>query len=911
MDYKESMKLPQTDFPMRGNLPNNEPLTYKKWQEQKAFLQMQNQRDPLRSFTLHDGPPYANGHLHVGHAINKILKDIIIKFHYFQGEYPCYTPGWDCHGLPIEQQVEKKIGKEKKDSLPKAKIRELCREWARNFVDIQSQEFQSLGVLGDFENPYKTMDFDFEADIYQVLCQIAQNGLLAQRYKPIYWSWAAKSALAEAEVEYQEKISDSIYVAFALSPKSLEKLGVQKASFVIWTTTPWTLPANVAIALKPDECYVLTSEGYIIAKALLETLLQKDVLKEGKIIKEWNSSELEKLVALNPLNGRESLIILGDHVVMSDGTGCVHTATGHGEDDYRVGLKYGLPVFVPVDDGGNYNELIILEGLLDKEFLGKNIFESQEKIMTLLGASLLKAQKIKHSYPHCWRTHQPVIFRATTQWFILMDKPFYQGKTLREIALEQIEKVAFYPESGKNRLKTMIENRPDWCISRQRDWGVPIAFFIDKKSGEALLDAEVMKHLQNIFRTEGCDAWWSKSIQELLPSNLKHRAEEFEKNLDILDVWFDSGSTWKAVLQSSKYNSGNYPANLYLEGSDQHRGWFQSSLLLSCALNGKAPFSMVLTHGFSVDENGEKMSKSKGNVIAPEEILKEFGSEILRLFIASSDYQNDLKISKSILKQVAESYRKIRNTLRFLLANTNDCKEILGLEHFSKIDKWAYQVAMQTFDRIQECFREFDFVKGIALLQNFITNELSGIYLELCKDSLYCDEVGSKKREASLSVMAIIAREMLYCIAPILTYTANEALGYASEAITEGKIKDVFSLSRSPYRYEVNEDFKELLEIKNAFESALNTLKQEGEIKSSLELAVVSEYEFEALDVWLIVSESLKEGSGEKVAEFEVNGKIFNLHKSTKHKCPRCWRYLSLEENTPCKRCADVLEKMC
>lgn len=907
MDYKESMKLPQTDFPMRGNLPNNEPNTYKKWQEQKAFLQMQNQRDPKVSFTLHDGPPYANGHLHIGHAINKILKDIIVKFHYFQGEYPYYTPGWDCHGLPIEQQVEKKIGKEKKDSLPKAKVRELCREWAKDFVNIQSKEFQSLGVLGDFDNPYKTMDFDFEADIYEALCQIAQNGLLAQRYKPIYWSWAAKSALAEAEVEYQEKVSDSVFVAFELSANSREKLGVQKASFVIWTTTPWTLPANVAIALKPDESYVLTSEGYIVAKELLENLVQKNVLRNAEIIKEWNSNELEKLVALNPLNGRESLIILGEHVTMGDGTGCVHTATGHGEDDYRVGLKYDLPVLVPVDDEGNYNELIILEGLLDKEFLGKNIFESQEKIMQILGSSLLKHEKIKHSYPHCWRTHQPVIFRATTQWFILMDKPFHNGKTLREIALEELEKVAFYPASGKNRLKTMIENRPDWCISRQRDWGVPIAFFIDKKSGEAWLEPEVLKHIQTIFRAEGCDAWWSKGIEELLPENYKSKASELEKNLDILDVWFDSGSTWKAVLQSSKYNAGNYPANLYLEGSDQHRGWFQSSLLVSCAINAQAPFSIVLTHGFAVDENGEKMSKSKGNVIPPEEVLKEFGSEILRLWVASSDYQNDLRISKPILKQVAETYRKIRNTLRFLLANTNECKEILGLENFSKIDRWIYQVAMQTFDKVQECFQEFDFVKGLSILQNFITNELSGIYLELCKDSLYCDKVGSKGREASVSVMAIITREMLYAIAPILTYTANEALGYASEAITEGAIKEVFSLKRSPYRYEVNEDFTELLEIKNAFESTLNALKQEGKIKSSLELVIAGEYEFEALDVWLIVSESLRESSSEKVAEFSVNGKVFSLHKASKAKCPRCWRYLSVDENTPCERCAEVL----
>ncbi|MCE3047212.1 isoleucine--tRNA ligase [Helicobacter kayseriensis] len=916
MDYKDTMRLPQTDFPMRGNLCENEPKVYQAWKSQ-AFQTMREKRleakNQGKKFTLHDGPPYANGHIHTGHAVNKILKDIIVKFAYFQGKYPYYTPGWDCHGLPIEQQVEKKIGKAKKDILPKEKIRELCRDWAKEFIQIQSDEFQSLGVLGDFENPYRTLDFEFEADIYQALCEIAKNGLLAQRYKPIYWSWAAESALAEAEVEYEEKESDSVFVAFPLMQESLETLGIDHGALVIWTTTPWTLPANVAIALKPNEVYVMTQKGHIVAKELLESLRQKGVIaQDDEVIGQWDSDKLERLKARNPLNGRESLIILGEHVSTTDGTGCVHTATGHGEDDYYVGLKYDLPTLVPVDEKGRYNDLILSLKLLPSEFLGQNIFEAQDKVIKLLGSALLKHAKIRHSYPHCWRTHQPVIFRATTQWFILMDKPYCEGKTLREVALQEIEKVKFYPESGKNRLKTMIENRPDWCISRQRDWGVPIAFFVDKKTQEVILDEEVLRHLQEIFKSEGCDVWWSKEIVDLLPPSWKSRAEDLEKNQDILDVWFDSGSTWKAVLQSVRYDAGEYPADLYLEGSDQHRGWFQSSLLVSCAIHAKAPFKRVLTHGFCVDEKGEKMSKSKGNVIAPEQVLQEMGGEILRLWVASSDYQNDLKISKDILKQVSEVYRKIRNTIRFLLANTNECKTLVDSCDWSEIDLWIYHLGMKVFDEVQENFAEFEFVKGLALLQNFIVNELSGIYLELCKDILYCESDKSKKRQASMSVMAILAREMLFAVAPILTYTVNEALSYASEAVRDGgKIQNVFDLTRSEVKVAQTPqvDFSELKEIKDAFEGVLDVLKKEGKIKSSLEVEIATEYAFEQLAEWLIVSCVGKECYGEKVGEFEVSGKKFLVYRSAQCKCPRCWRYLTKQEGELCLRCQEVLEE--
>ena len=581
MDYKDSLLLPKTTFAMRGNLPQNEPKKYKSWDENKIYKKMIDNRSGQEEFNLHDGPPYANGNTHIGHALNKILKDIIVKFHYFNGKKVKYVPGWDCHGLPIEQQVEKKIGKKKKDTLPKEVIRRLCREHASKFIDIQKEEFKALGVLGDFDNPYKTMEFKFEADIYKTLAQISQRGLLVERSKPVYWSWAAQTALAEAEVEYEDKVSPSIFVAFELDSEAKAKLESKNAKLVIWTTTPWTLPSNTGISLNPDEDYVLTKNGFIVAKALHTSLVEQEIV-DSEIVKTFKADVLEHQLAINPLNSRSSKIILGEHVLMDSGTGAVHTAPGHGEDDYRVGLKYDLDVIMPVDEAGKFDESVVKFNLFPNasEFVGINVFDSNDKILELLGQNLLKKVNITHSYPHCWRTHKPLIFRATRQWFISLDKKIEEvGKTLREIALEEIENVRFYPENGKNRLKSMIENRPDWCISRQRDWGVPIAFFRDKVTKEAIFDEKVLNYLTMIFEKEGADAWWSRDIKELLHPASGYDADKLEKATDILDVWFDSGSTWNAVLNSKVYDTGTSPADLYLEGSDQHRGWFQSSLL--------------------------------------------------------------------------------------------------------------------------------------------------------------------------------------------------------------------------------------------------------------------------------------------------------------------------------------------
>ena len=932
MDYKETLILPQTTFPMRGNLPQNEPQTYAQWKENNLYERLKNANKGAKSFVLHDGPPYANGHLHIGHALNKILKDIIVKYHYFKGENIRYTPGWDCHGLPIEQQVEQKIGKDKKDSLEKTKLRELCRKHAQKFIEIQSEEFQALGVLGDFSNPYKTMDFAFEAQIYRLLIALVKEGLLAERSKPIYWSWACESALADAEVEYQEKQSDSIFVSFSLSERALDTLGIPQGKLIIWTTTPWTLPANVAISLNPNESYVLTTDGYIVAKALHSKCVEN--LGIGEIQKELSAKAFENLEAINPLNGRTSLVILGEHVSMSEGSGAVHTAPGHGEDDYYIGLKYNLPVIMPVDDKGNFSPLVESMGLVPKEyvgeFVGKNIFETHESIFKILGSNLLKKSVITHSYPHCWRSHKPVIYRATTQWFILLDKPFYQGKTLKELALSELDKVRFYPQNGKNRIYSMIENRPDWCISRQRDWGVPIAFLVDKDTNAPLLDIEVLEFMAEIFEKQGCDAWWSYEIKDLLPQSHKHLAQNLSKSKHILDVWFDSGSTWSAVLKNNyqtknAYDAGDHPADMYLEGSDQHRGGFQSSLLLSCAVSKIAPYKQILTHGFTFDRNGEKMSKSKGNVIAPSEIIKTQGSEILRLWVALSQYQSDQNISDEILKQVGEQYRKIRNTIRFLLANADiEPSVMVGFSELGAIDRWILQTCDSVFEDAYSYFDTYDFAKAFQVVMNFLSNELSGIYLDLCKDILYCDKADSVRRRAILSSMVLLTQRLLHFIAPVLTYTANEAFSYASLAIKHnhlgGEYKDIFELKRfackDVYDLNLDVDFALLLNVRESFGEVLDNLKKQKSIKSSLEVDLVYcgdsalPKDFTLLDKWLIVSRvyagRVDSADVNVLGKFEVQGHSFAIRKAQMAKCERCWQFV-VESGALCERCSAVV----
>lgn len=914
MDYKETLLLPKTDFPMRGDLPKNEPARYQKWQETKVYEKMKAYRkDAPRHFNLHDGPPYANGNIHIGHALNKILKDIIVKFHYFNNASVRFVPGWDCHGLPIEQQIEKEIGKEKKDTMPKPELRDLCRRHAAKYLDIQRSEFQRLGIVADWENPYMTMDFAFEANIYRTLVEIAQKGLLVERHKPVYWSWAAKTALAEAEVEYKDKEDYSLFVAFELSDSAKQALSIEgKAAVIIWTTTPWTLPSNTGIALNPHEDYVLTTDGYIVAAALYEKA-KADNIVEGAIQKTFGSKQLERHKAINPLNGRDSIIVLGEHVLVDNGTGCVHTAPGHGEEDYRVGLVYDLPVIMPVDESGCYTKMVQTEELLPEahEFVGIHIFKANEKILELLGSSLRKVSKFTHAYPHCWRTHTPVIYRATKQWFIAMDEDGTHDQTLRHNALHGIESVSFLPATGKNRLKSMIEGRPDWCISRQRDWGVPIAFFRNKHTSEVILDPKVLNFIAMIFEQKGADAWYSMSIAELLIPGSGYNPDDLEKETDILDVWFDSGSTWNAVLKSRRYDAGNYPADIYLEGSDQHRGWFQSSLLASCAVHGHAPYKAVLTHGFTVDQNGNKMSKSQGNVIAPEKVIKESGSEILRLWVATSDTEFDVKISDGILKQTGELYRKIRNTFRFLLANINDLETMMPVDEMGILDQWIIAKAKMVFDEVHSDFSTYDFAKGINKLVNFITVELSGVYLDLCKDRLYCDALNDPHRRSSQSAMAMIASRMLTLIAPILTYTADEICDYAP-AILKGSASSIFELVYEPLPA-VNCDFDTdyMMEARSKFFELVDELKKEGLIKNTLETVlytnstrVLALPRTEAED-WFLVSKVMAHNE-EAYRTFMVGDDTFAIIKAAKCKCPRCWKYRASSEETLCSRCAGV-----
>ncbi len=917
MDYKDTLLLPQTPFPMRGNLINNEPLRYASWIAADVYGRMKTNRKGSESFTLHDGPPYANGNTHIGHALNKILKDIIVKYNYFNGKSVRFTPGWDCHGLPIEQQVEKKLGgKQKKEALSKAEIRALCRAHATQFVDIQREEFKKLGVIADWDNPYLTMDYKFEANIYRTLCSVAKKGLLIERSKPVFWSWAERTALAEAEVEYEDKEDYSIYVAFELSDEAKIRAGIEgKAAIVIWTTTPWTLPANTGISLNPDEIYIRTSDGYIVAEKRYEAMIEEGVFS-GTIVQKIDAKKFENLYAVNPLNGRGSHLVLGEHVLMENGSGCVHTAPGHGEDDYRIGLRYNLEVIMPVDETGCYDNTLVKEKLLPnaETFVGVHIFKANEPILELLGESLLKVSKFRHSYPHCWRSHTPLIFRATKQWFISVDGiPEGETKTLRQIAQDEVAKTTFYPETGRNRLGSMVENRPDWCISRQRDWGVPIAFFRIKATGEVILDEKTLNFTAMIFEMHGSDAWYSMEISELLYPGCPYKADDLEKVTDILDVWFDSGSTWNAVLKSRNYDAGTYPADLYIEGSDQHRGWFQSSLFLSTAVEHIAPYKALLTHGFTVDEKGEKMSKSKGNVVAPDKVLKEYGSEILRLWVAMSDYQGDLKISDGILKQTAEQYRKLRNTFRIMLANLDGLEMIIPYSEMGEIDKWIVAKAKEVFDETHRLFGEYNFVQGMSGLNYFIVNELSGIYIDITKDRMYCDGANSSERKSTQSAMAIIARSMLGLIAPILTYTADEIFDNAP-AVIKGKGGDIFDITYAPIEaVESSWDEVNMKLIREKFNEIVDGLKKEKVIKNTLELVIstqsplVKAMKKADIEEFLVISKWCACELSDSLGTFEIEGETFTVAKASKAKCPRCWKYHSENEESLCERCATVV----
>ncbi|WP_457678809.1 isoleucine--tRNA ligase [Thermovibrio sp.] len=922
-DYKETLNLPKTDFPMRGNLPKREPEILKKWEEIELYKKLLNENRCSQRFILHDGPPYANGHIHMGHALNKILKDIVIKSKSMLGFQTPFVPGWDCHGLPIERAVFKKI-KKRKDEVNPLEVRKLCREYAKEWIETQKEEFKRLGVLGDWENPYITMDPKYQADIVRELGKFYEKELVYRAKKPVYWCPSCITALAEAEIEYRDEKSPSIFVAFeTVNP---EEKGLPEKSFVvIWTTTPWTLPANVAVAAHPELTYaVLETErgSFVVAKELLEEFKEKAQL-EGRVVKELSGKELEGLRYKHPFVEREGKVVLADYVASDTGTGLVHIAPGHGEEDYQVGLKYGLPTLVPVDDYGRFTEEA------PNWLKGRKIWEGNREIVERLKerGNLLYAGEITHSYPHCWRCKGKVIFRATPQWFIALDKKIKgEEATLREVALREIDEVKWIPQWGRTRIRNMVESRPDWCISRQRIWGVPIVAFYCKKCGEVIYSKEIADRVADIFEKESADAWYLKSPKELLPEGFKCPkcgGEEFEKETDILDVWFDSGSSHAAVLE--RRSELSWPADLYLEGSDQHRGWFQASLLESCGTRGKAPYRAVLTHGFTLDERGYKMSKSLGNVVSPLDVIKQFGADILRLWVASENFTEDVKISRNILKEVSGAYKKIRNTIRFMLGNLYDFlpEKELSYQELNEIDKWALNRFYQLAKEVVEDYENFRFNRVYRKIYEYCSNELSSIYLDISKDSLYCEHPDSKKRRSSQTAIYRILSGLITLIAPILSFTAEEAYSHLPGKEKESVFLEEFPPLCEELDKEVLEKWNGIIKVKQVVNKALEKVRKEGVISHPLEASVsvyadgelyrlLKEVE-EELPFIFITSQAevlpLSQAPEEAVEEEGLPNLKVVAKRAKGEKCPRCWIYGELVDGV-CPRCKEVLKKL-
>jgi isoleucyl-tRNA synthetase len=892
-DYKNTLNLPDTPFPMRGDLAKREPAWIKEWQEKKRYQKIREICYGRPKFILHDGPPYANGDIHIGHAVNKVLKDIIIKSKTLSGFDAPYVPGWDCHGLPIELQVEKQHGKE----IPAAKFRELCREYAKSQIERQKADFIRLGVLGEWDNPYLTMDFKFEADIMRTLGHIHANGYLYQGQKPVHWCVDCGSALAEAEVEYEDKASPAVDVAFAV--RDVEalaqalglKIPAQPVYAVIWTTTPWTLPANEAVCVHPEFTYALvqTPKGILIlARDLAEACIQRYGFDAVEVVAAVQGAALEHVQLQHPFYERVVPIICGDHVTLEAGTGLVHTAPAHGLDDYVVGAKYKLPVDCPVGDDGKFYERVPLVG-------GQSIWQANKSLVALLeqNGALLKEIKLQHSYPHCWRHKTPIIFRATHQWFIGMGAAGTHG-ALRTAAIKSVEATQFFPSWGRQRLEAMIKNRPDWCVSRQRNWGVPMPFFVHKETGVLHpRTQELLEQVTQRVEQQGIEAWFSLDAKELLGDE----ANVYKKVSDTLDVWFDSGSTHACVLKRRDYLS--YPADLYLEGSDQHRGWFQSSLLTGCATSGHAPYKALLTHGFVVDGNGHKMSKSKGNVIAPQKIVDSLGADILRLWVASTDYSGELTISDEILKRVSEGYRRIRNTLRFLLANLADfdpATQQLPVEEWLEIDRYAVALADTFQKEIIADYERYELHLMVQKLTTYCSEDLGGFYLDILKDRLYTAGKDSTARRAAQNALYHLTHSLLRLMAPILSFTAEEAWS----ALT-GKNDDSVLFHTWHVMPVVAQSaallakWTQLREFRSRVTKELEAVRVSGAIGSSLQAEVEVHAHGDGFKLLSGLGDDLRFvliTSQAKVSEVatEAEEEIL-VTPSTQQKCERCWHY--------------------
>ena len=891
-DYKDTLNLPDTPFPMRGDLAKREPAWVKAWQDKQRYQKIRAVAQGRPKFILHDGPPYANGDIHIGHAVNKILKDIIVKSKTLSGFDAPYVPGWDCHGLPIELVVEKNHGK----NIEPAKFRELCRDYAKQQVERQKADFIRLGVLGDWDHPYLTMDFKTEADIMRALGKIYANGYLYQGSKPVHWCVDCGSALAEAEVEYEDKNSPAIDVGF----RAVDNAEVGKAFgignttepiyAVIWTTTPWTLPANQAVCVHPELTYDLiqTPHGLLIlARELAESTLQRYGFEAVEVIANCQGAALEHIKLQHPLYDRQVPVICGDHVTTDAGTGLVHTAPAHGLEDYAVGMRYDLPVDNPVGDDGKFYSRV-------EKFAGMSIWDANKVVIETLQASgnLLASARLNHSYPHCWRHKTPVIFRATHQWFIGMGQHGVDGQTLRGAANAAVAHTQFFPSWGRARLEAMIKNRPDWCVSRQRNWGVPMPLFVHKETGQPHPNTEALLEKVALQVEEcGIEAWFSLDSEAFLGAD----AAEYKKVTDTLDVWFDSGATHYAVLRHR--DDLSYPADLYLEGSDQHRGWFQSSLLTGCAIDGRAPYEALLTHGFVVDGNGHKMSKSKGNVIAPQKVMDTYGADILRLWVASTDYSGELTISDEILKRVVESYRRIRNTLRFLLANLADfdaSKDMLPVAQWLEIDRYALAMTQALQTEMLAAYDRYEFHVVAQKFVGFCSEDLRGFYLDILKDRLYTSRGDSGARRAAQSALWHITQSLLKLMAPILSFTAEEAWldigGNAEDSI----------LLHQWHEFPVTETtlldkWMQIREFRARVTKQLEAVRAAGGIGSSLQAELDVHVAGALHDTLVTLGDDLRfvlitsRATLHRVAN-EADEQIV-VTPSAQQKCERCWHY--------------------
>ena len=907
---KENLQLPQTAFSMKANLPQKEPEILKNWEKNKIFEKIRKNSKGKDKFVLHDGPPYANGHIHMGTALNKILKDMVVKFHQMNGKDSVYVPGWDCHGLPIEWKIEERYKKNKKskDEIPIKDFRKECREFAKEWIDIHISEFKRLGVTGDFQNYYSTMSFTAEAQIVRELGKFLLDGSLYQGFKPVFWSTVEKTALADAEVEYKDHTSNTIFVAFKVKESSKDFL--KDSNIIIWTTTPWTIPANKALAFNSNIEYVLIEindlenfkeKKIIVAKNLLESIVKSCDIERFKVLKTFSGSEFTGTICNHPFEtlgyNYDVPMLDARFVTLDQGTGIVHCAPSHGPDDFNLCLKHNIQSKYTIDNAGYYTDEI-------PYFKKTHVFKADAIVIEKLKEvkRLLKNDKLQHSYPHSWRSKAPLIYRATPQWFISMEK-----NSLRDKAIKAINETNFYPPKGKERLLSMVEGRPDWCVSRQRSWGVPLPIFINKKTKEPPRDQKIINRIAEIYEKEGSDCWFTDDAKRFLGDN--YNTSEYEKLTDIVEVWFDSGSTHSFVLE--KRDDLKWPADMYLEGSDQHRGWFHSSLLESCGTRGRAPFENILSHGFVVDGKGLKMSKSAGNVTSPDDILKKYGADILRAWVASSDYAEDIRIDDTVLAHHAESYRKIRNTFRFILGNLKDKFEQqdlkqVNIKNFSEIERYILGKLYDLDNSIKNKLKNYNFHKTYKEILNFCTLELSSFYFDIRKDVLYCNDLDSKKRKDCIVVLNIILECLLKWFAPIFVFTTEEIFHLVNK--TESSIHETLFpiIPKDWENKDLKKKWESLYQIKQEVNIAIEEKRTNKEIGSSLEADIVihaSEKEFNILEN-LDLEEYFITSKATKTKDEDNKLKIV-VKKAKGTKCPRCWKIL---ENK-CLRCEEAINK--